>query len=107
MRVPIIRPSTRGEAHRAGDAAASGDGTQAGAIAEMGDDQAGLRQRRIDLFQPWHDEIVGQAVEAVAAHAGRREIARQGEVLGQRRLGAMERGVEAGDLRHGWAPPRR
>jgi len=40
------------------------------------------------------------AVKSMVAHAGCGEIARQGELLRQRRLRAMEGGVEAGDLRH-------
>ena len=44
------------------------------------------------------DVLVGQAVEAVAAHAAVGDRARQGEGLRHLRLGAMERGVEAGHL---------
>jgi hypothetical protein len=39
-------------------------------------------------------------MEAVAPNALRGELARQCEFLRQRRLAAMECGVEAGDLRH-------
>ena len=38
-------------------------------------------------------------MEAVAPHAVRGQFARQGELLGECRLAAMEGGVEAGDLR--------
>ncbi len=45
------------------------------------------------------DVLVGQAVEAVAAHAAVGDRRRQREGLRDRRHRAVERGVEAGDLR--------
>jgi hypothetical protein len=68
----------------------------------MQDDQARAGEVRHQLAQSPHDEVVRQAVKAVAAHAGRRELARQGELLRESRLSAMEGGVEAGHLRQVW-----
>ena len=51
------------------------------------------RQRRGDVF-------VGQPVKTVAAHAFSRNCTRQCEELCNRRLAAMESGIEAGHLRH-------
>ncbi len=52
------------------------------------------------LRQHFGNIFVGQAVEAVAAHALRSDGAGQGEELGDFRLAAMEGSVEAGHLRH-------
>ena len=65
----------------------------------MGDDQARSGDLGRRLVQAAHDVVVRQAVEAVAANAGVAELARQGEGLRDVRLAAMERRVEAGDLR--------
>ena len=43
--------------------------------------------------------FVGQAVESVAAHALRVEPLRDRIMIGDRAVAAVERGVEAGDLR--------
>ena len=45
-------------------------------------------------------------MEAVATHARRRDLARQREGLRQRRLAAVEGGIEAGDLRQVRRRPR-
>jgi hypothetical protein len=50
------------------------------------------------LGQRAGDEFVGQAVEAVALDAFGRQRARDGEGLGDRRVGAVEGGIEAGHL---------
>ena len=47
------------------------------------------------------DVFVGESVESIALDAFRRQGARDRERLGDRRVGAMESGVEAGDLRYG------
>ena len=57
------------------------------------------RQHRGDVF-------VRQAMKAVSLHAGRADLARQRHELRDRRLAAMEAGVEAGDLRHAGQPLR-
>jgi hypothetical protein len=49
-----------------------------------------------------NDVFIGETMEAVPPNPLRRELARQCEFLRQRRLTAMERSVEAGDLRHPW-----
>ena len=53
-----------------------------------------------DPGQHGDDVFVRQAVEAVAADAPGRELARQRKFLRQRRLAAVEGGIEAGDLPH-------
>ena len=60
----------RGEAHRARDAAAVLDGAQAGAVAEMRDDDAPGRERRRKFAQRDYEIFIRQAVEAVAPDAG-------------------------------------
>ena len=55
--------------------------------------RASYRRKRL------RDVLVGKAVEAVAQHAALGDRARQRECLRHRGLVAMERGVEAGDLR--------
>ena len=50
-------------------------------------------------LQLFDDEFVAQAMEAVAAHARSRQLARQRKTRGLDRHGVVERGIEAGDLR--------
>ena len=76
------QPFQRGEAHRAGHAAPVLHRAQAGAVAEMTDDQARTRQRRIDLPQPGDDEFVGQAMKPVTPNAGIGNAFGQRECLG-------------------------
>ena len=54
---------------------------------------------RRDRLQAIGDIFVGEAVEAVAANALRVETFRQGEVIGNRAMTAVESRIEAGDLR--------
>ena len=61
----------------------------------------------IELRQHAGDVLVGQAVEAVAPHAALGDRRRQREGLRHLGLGAMEGGVEAGDLRQVGAKLRR
>ena len=75
------------------------DRAHAGAAAEMGDHDPALGDLRRDLGQHARDVLVGQAVEAVAADALVVEPAGQGEPVGELGMAAVERGVEAGDLR--------
>ena len=89
-----------GEAHRALDAHAVGHRAHRGAAAEVGDDDAAAGDLGRDLAQAAGDVFVGEAVEAVAADALVVEGARQGVAVGVVGAGAVEGGVEAGDLRH-------
>ena len=93
------QPVDRREAHRAGHAAAGGQRAHAGAVAQVQHHGAPLRGRRVELRQHRGDVLVGQAVEAVAAHAGVVQLPGQREHLRQLGLRAVERGVEAGHLR--------
>jgi BON domain len=93
------QPIDRGKAHRRGDAAAILDRAQAGTVAEMGDDEPAAGAIGRDLRQCRDDVFVGQAVKSVAPHALCCNFARQGELLGERRLRPVERGIEAGNLR--------
>ena len=65
----------------------------------MGDDQARPGKFRRRLAEARHDEVVRQAVKAIAAHARRRDLARQGKLLRESGLGAVEGGIEASNLR--------
>ena len=75
------------------------DGAEAGAVAEVTDDDAGAGDIGCEVGQAGGDELVGQAVEAVAAHTGIIVAAGQAEGLDNAGLTAVEGGVEAGDLR--------
>ena len=68
-----------------------------GAVAEVGDDDAPFGLAGV-LRQDARDVFVGEAVEAVALDAFRRQRARKGKGLGDGRVAAVEGGVEAGDL---------
>ncbi len=89
----------RREAHGAGDASPVTDCAETRAIAEVRDDHAARREIRRERPQPSRDERVREAMEAVAMHPVRRDLARQRECLRLPFLTAVERGVEAGDLR--------
>ena len=75
------------------------NGAEAGAIAEMRDDDALLRMIRRDGAQAVAYELIGEAVEPVPADTEIADLARKRERLGQMRLSLVERRVEAGDLR--------
>ena len=79
---------------------------EAGPAPEVGDDHAPARDLRRHLGQHGRDVLVRQAVEAVALHAGAADLRGQGDELRHRGLAAVERGVEAGDLRHAGEPLR-
>ena len=53
----------------------------------------------VELRQHRGDVLVRQAVEAVAPHAGFVQLRGQREALRDVGIGAVERGIEAGDLR--------
>ena len=93
------QPVERGEAHRAFDAAAAGQGAHGRAAAEMRDDHAARRDVRRDLAQALGDVFVRQPVKPVASDAFGIEVLGNGVMVGDRAVAAMKRGVEAGDLR--------
>src|SRR5947207_5822087 len=68
----------------------------------MQHDRFAVRRARIVIGQSARAVFVRQAVEAVADHAAIGDRFGQRECLRNRRLRAMERGVEAGDLRKLW-----
>jgi hypothetical protein len=70
------------------------------AVAEVGDHHRAAGALADHFRQLARDVVVGQAVEAVALDALGRQPARQREGLRDRRLGAVEGGVEAAHLRH-------
>jgi hypothetical protein len=88
----------RGEAHGGADRAPLPDRAERGAVAEMGDDDAALRERRVIGGELAGDVIVAQPVEAVAPHAFVVEAARQGEGVVDPWVAAVKGGVEAGHL---------
>ena len=65
----------------------------------MGDDDILARDLGRDRAQLAGDELIGESVKAVAAHALVVIGARQREGVVDERVAAMESGVEAGDLR--------
>jgi hypothetical protein len=91
----------RRHAHGGVDAAAVVQGTEAGAGTKVGHDHPASRQRRRDLRQPPGNELVADAVEAVAL---RSDVAGQRHRLGQVAHRRVETRVEAGHLRQ--ARPR-
>ena len=70
----------------------------------MEHDRPARGRARVVLRQHGGDVLVGEAVESVALHALPRQLLGQREHLGHRRVAAMERRVEAGDLRQ-FRPP--
>ena len=90
----------RGETHCHGDAAPAIDSAHAGAIAEMRDYELFPGAIGHELGECRNDVFIGEPMETVPSNPLFGELARQCEFLRQRRLAAMERGVEAGDLRH-------
>ena len=107
MRVPIISPSTAVKPIVLATLRPSRIAHRLAPLPRWATIRRASGQRGLGLAEPRDDVVVGQAVEAVAADAGCRELARQGEFLGKRRLVAVEGGVEAGDLRQSRGPPRR
>ena len=88
-----------GEPHCAVDAAAIEERTHRCATAEMSDDDTRVGDFRRDRLQAIGDIFIGEAVEAVAANALRVETFRQGEMVGNCAMTAVESRIEAGDLR--------
>ena len=82
------------EAHGGVDGLGVVDSGDAGAVAEVGDDQAWR-----DIFvERVEDRFAGEAVEAIAADAGLPEIFGDGETRSGFRESAVEGSVEAGEL---------
>ncbi len=88
----------RREGHGAVDAPARLQRTHRGAVAEMGHDHPACRQSGRDRCEGAGDIFVGDAVKAIAAHPLLIEGLRDGEMIGDRGMAAVEGGVEAGDL---------
>ena len=65
----------------------------------MGNDDPSIGNVGRDLGQALGDVFVGKAVETVAPDAFSMELVRDRVVIGERIMIAMERGIEAGDLR--------
>ena len=93
------QPVERSEPHCRCNTAAVFDRAQARAVAEMRDDDLAAGAFGRDPRQGRGDVFVRQPVKPVAADALRRQFARQGELLRHGRLGMVEGGIEAGDLR--------
>ncbi len=65
----------------------------------MGYDDLSRRDLRRHLGQAARDIFIGQTMESVTAHTLRIELLRDRIVLDDRAVSAVERSVEAGDLR--------
>ena len=65
----------------------------------MGDNHALVGDLRADFAEPFGDVFVGKAVKSIAAHALGVERFRNREMVNDRAVAAVKRGVEAGDLR--------
>ena len=88
----------RGKAHGRGHAVQILHGAQAGAAAQVGDDDLAARDRAKALLQHQRLVFVRQAVEAVAAQAPLPRIVRQGQHLLDLRHRVVEGRVEARHL---------
>jgi len=88
----------RGKAHGGGHAHPALRGAQAGAVAQVGHDHAAAPAHGLRV-QHRHDVLVGQAMEAVAAHALLAQRTRQREGVVHLGHVGVEGGVETGHLR--------
>src|SRR5512144_477401 len=68
----------------------------------MQDDSASYGRLGVILRQHRRDIFIGQTMKAVAPYPPLSDGRRQGEGLGDRRVGMVEGGVETGDLRQRW-----
>ena len=100
-RVPIGRPSSAVKPIVLSTLLPLAQPAHRGAAAEMRDDHPAAGHVGRHVAQPLGDIFVGEAVEAVAAHALVVEVARQRVAVGVLGMPAVEGGVEAGHLRHG------
>ena len=90
----------RCEGHAGVDGPTVFDGGHARAVAQVGEDEAAAGGARTGEAAKFPEEkFVGQAVKTVAADAFGVVAKRNRQQLRDARHGAMERGVEAGDLR--------
>src|SRR5450759_2575632 len=90
------------ERHRGVHAFPVPKGAETRAVAEVSGDDASLRDPGIELRKAVPDVLVRQAVESVAADAGLAERAGQGHDVGDVRVAAVERRVEAGHVKRRW-----
>ena len=91
----------RCEAHAGIHALAIAHGGQAGAVAQMSEDDASARRFRAgDRFKFLHQKRIRQPVKAVSLNALGLVAARNRKQLRHARQGAVKRRVETGDLRH-------
>ena len=88
------------ESHRVRNAAAVPHCAQAGAVAEMREDDSSACEVGRQFAQPRHKKLVGKAMKPVAPNARVRKPPRQSKCLGQIRLTAMKSRVETRDLRY-------
>ena len=103
----IERPTTRAhgqalhaaESHRRGDAVPVFHGAHAGPVAQVCNDRPSGCRMWVDVGKHRGDVFIGEAVETVAKHPFVRVLSGQREKLSDGWLGAVERGVEAGNLR--------
>ena len=89
----------RGEAHAGVNAFAVAHGGQARAVAEMGEDHAALRRRRVAEAREFFHQIgIGQPVETVALNSLGVVTPRNRQQSGHARHGLVKRRVETGHL---------
>jgi hypothetical protein len=91
----------RGKAHGALDAASAGERAHGGAATQMSDNNA-PRHGLGDLRQAGRDVFIREAMKAVAAHSFRVQVLRDGKMVCNRRMTAVEGGIEAGNLGELW-----
>ena len=89
----------RSETQRALHALPGRNGAHRSAAAEMGDHGAALGKIGSDAWEPVGNVLVGQAVEAVTAHALVIERLGEGVTVGQFGVTAVKGRIEAGDLK--------
>ena len=97
---PHAEAVERGEPERAVDALPILQRAETGATTQVRDDSAPVGDLGRHLWQDRGDVLVRQAVESVALHDARADVARQRHDLGDGGLPPVEAGVEASYLRH-------
>ena len=91
-------PVQRREPHGGPDRPPALRGAERGAVAQMGDDDAALREVRVIGAEFSRDVVIAQPVKPVSPHALVIEPARQGEGVVDPGVTAMKGRVETGDL---------
>src|SRR5208337_2507172 len=105
-RIQAPRPCPHGQAVEGGeppacfDASAADERAHRAAVAEMGDDDPALGQCGVDFLQAPGNELVGDAMKAVAQHALAVQRLGYGQPLDEFVVAAMKAGIEYGDLRN-------